>query len=122
MLVKDKTRDIAVLRTMGTTQGAVMRVFMISGTLIGVLGTVAGLIVGVLFTQNIAWIEKTLSTVLGIRLFSPDIYLFQEIPAEVQVGETVFVILWTLSMSFLSTLYPSWRAARLDPVEALRYE
>ncbi len=122
MLVKDKTGDIAILRTMGATQGGILRVFFLSGTLIGVLGTIAGLIIGVLFTMNIAGIEKFLSNVLGIRLFSPDIYLFSEIPAEVQVGETITVIVWTLFMSFISTIYPAWRAARLDPVEALRYE
>ena len=122
MLVKDKTRDIAVLRTMGATQGGIMRVFFISGSLIGVLGTIAGLILGTLFVMNIGPIEKGLSEILGIRLFHPDIYFFQEVPARVQITETIFVVGWTLAMSFISTLYPAWRAARLDPVEALRYE
>ena len=122
MMVKDKTRDIAILRTMGITKGSVMRIFMLSGTSIGVLGTIAGLILGVGFVQIIAPLEKFLSNSLGIRLFSPDIYLFSEIPAQVQVTETIMVIGWTLFMSLITTLYPAWKASKLDPVEALRYE
>ncbi|MEL6789128.1 MAG: lipoprotein-releasing ABC transporter permease subunit [Pseudomonadota bacterium] len=122
MLVKDKTGDIAVLRTMGATKGAIMRIFFISGSAIGILGTLAGVLLGVVFTYNIAGIERFLSDQLNIDLFSSQIYFFSEVPAEVQVVETVFIVGWALLMSVLSTLYPSWRAAELDPVEALRYE
>lgn len=122
MLVKDKTRDIAVLRTMGATQGSIMRIFFISGSAIGVLGTFAGVILGVFFTYNIAGFERFLSKSLNIDLFSSEIYFFSEVPAEVQVPETLFIVGWALFMSVVSTLYPSWRAASLDPVEALRYE
>lgn len=122
MLVKDKTGDIAVLRTMGATQGAVMRIFFLSGSLIGVLGTLAGVVLGIAFTLNIASLELFLSHTFGIRLFSPDIYFFSEVPAEVQPSEVIRAATWAFAMSCVATIYPAWRAARLDPVEALRYE
>jgi lipoprotein-releasing system permease protein len=122
MLVKDKGGDIAILRTMGATQGAVMRVFFIAGASIGVLGTFAGLIIGVLFCANIENIRQFLSRITGTTLFDPTIYFLSQMPAEIDPGEVVTVVLMSLTLSFLATLYPSWRAARLDPVEALRYE
>lgn len=122
MLVKDKTGDIAILRTMGATQGSVMRIFFISGALIGVLGTFAGVTLGALFVTFIDTIEGFLSALFGTDLFNAEIYFFQKIPAEMQLGEVVTIAGWALFMSFVSTLYPAWRAARLDPVEALRYE
>lgn len=122
MLVKDKTGDIAVLRTMGATQGSVMRIFFISGALIGILGTVTGVVFGALFVTYIDFIERGLSAILNTDLFNAEIYFFQQIPAEMQVGEVVMIASWSLIMSFVCTIYPAWRAARLDPVEALRYE
>ncbi|MBN9013484.1 MAG: lipoprotein-releasing ABC transporter permease subunit [Rhizobiales bacterium] len=122
MLVKDKGSDIAILRTMGASQGAIMRVFLITGAAIGVVGTLTGLIVGLVVCLNIESIRQFLSWLTNTELFSPELYFLSKLPAEIDVGETVAVVVMALTLSFLATLYPSWRAARLDPVEALRYE
>lgn len=122
MLVKDKTRDIAVLRTLGATQGAIMRIFFLSGSLIGVLGTLAGVVLGAAFVWNIDAIENFLSWVFRTDLFPAEVYYFSGVPAEMQGGEVALIVGWSLFMSFVSTIFPARRAARLDPVEALRYE
>lgn len=122
MLVKDKGRDIAVLRTMGSTRGAIMRVFFISGASIGVVGTIAGFLLGTLFCLNIETLRKWLSELSGTELFSPEIYFLSHMPAEIQAGEVAAVVGMALFLSFAATLYPAWRGASLDPVEALRYE
>lgn len=121
MLVKDKGPDIAILRTIGTTQGAIMRVFLITGASIGVVGTVLGFLVGTLVCMNIESIRQFLSWLTSTELFSPELYFLSRLPAIMDPGETVAVVLMALTLSLLATLYPSWRAARLDPVEALRY-
>jgi lipoprotein-releasing system permease protein len=122
MLVKDKSGDIAVLRTMGASQGAIMRVFLITGAAIGVVGTVVGFFVGLVISLNIESIREFLSWLTNTQLFSPELYFLSKLPAQVDAGETAAVVIMALTLSFLATLYPSWRAARLDPVEALRYE
>jgi lipoprotein-releasing system permease protein len=122
MMVKDKGRDIAILRTMGASRGAILRIFVLSGASIGVVGTVAGLLLGVVFTRNIEAIRQALQKVIGTDLFAAEIYFFTRIPARLDSGEVAAVVIMALVLSFLATLYPSWRAARLDPVEALRYE
>jgi lipoprotein-releasing system permease protein len=122
MLVKDKGRDIAVLRTMGATRGSVLRIFFISGASIGVLGTLAGFVLGVVFCLNIEPLRQFLSSLSGTELFSPEVYFLSRMPAEVDVSEVTSVVLMALGLSFAATLYPAWRAASLDPVEALRYE
>ena len=122
MLVKDKGGDIAILRTMGATRGAVMRVFFIAGAAIGTIGTLSGVLIGVVFCANIETIRQFLSRVTGTTLFDPTIYFLSQMPAKVDPYEVVSVVLMALTLSFFATLYPSWRAARLDPVEALRYE
>jgi len=122
MLVKDKGHDIAILRTMGATQGAVMRVFLITGASIGVVGTFVGFIVGVVVCLNIESIRQFLSWLTATELFSPELYFLSRLPAQMDTGETTAVVVMALALSLIATLYPSWRAARLDPVEALRYE
>jgi lipoprotein-releasing system permease protein len=122
MLVKDKGGDIAILRTMGASKGSVMRVFFIAGAFIGTTGTVLGVLIGVVFCANIETIRQFLSRVTGTTLFDPTIYFLSQMPAKIDPYDVIAVIAMALSLSFLATLYPSWRAARLDPVEALRYE
>ena len=122
MLVKEKGRDIAILRTMGATKGAIMRIFLITGASIGVVGTLAGLVLGVVFCLNIERIRQLVSWVLGTDLMPSEIYFLSHLPADLDVRETGFIVLMALGLSVLATLYPSWRASRLDPVEALRYE
>jgi lipoprotein-releasing system permease protein len=122
MLVKDKGQDIAILRTMGATQGAIMRVFLITGAAIGVVGTIVGFIVGTIVCLNVESIRQFLSWLTSTEIFTPELYFLSRLPAQMDVGETTAVVVMALALSLLATLYPSWRAARLDPVEALRYE
>jgi lipoprotein-releasing system permease protein len=122
MLVKDKGHDIAILRTMGATRAAVMRIFFITGASIGIVGTLAGLALGVLVCLNIERIREFIGWITDTELFSPELYYLSQLPAEMDTGETASVVIMALVLSVLATLYPSWRASRLDPVEALRYE
>ncbi len=122
MLVKDKTRDIAILRTMGASRGSVLRIFLMAGTAVGVLGTLGGLALGLLFNVNIESIRQALQALTGTQLFSPEVYFLAQLPSKTDPREVVEVVLMALGLSFLATIYPAWRAARLDPVEALRYE
>ena len=122
MLVQDKAREIAILRTMGATQGSIVRVFFITGASIGIVGTVAGFLVGTLVCLNIESVRRFLAWLTNIDPFSREIYFLSKLPADMSVTETTAVLLMAFGLSLLATLYPSWRAARLDPVEALRYE
>ena len=122
MLVKDKGRDIAILRTMGATKGTIMRIFFLSGASVGIIGTTAGLILGLTFTENIETIRQWIQGLTGTELFAAEIYFLSQLPAVADPVEVAEVVLMGLGLSFLATLYPSWRAARIDPAEALRYE
>ncbi|MEJ2026447.1 MAG: lipoprotein-releasing ABC transporter permease subunit [Limibacillus sp.] len=122
MLVKDKGRDIAILRTMGATRAMILRVFLLSGASIGIFGTVTGLLLGVGFAANIKTIQGWVEDLVGAKVFDPEIYFLTNLPAVIDWTEVTSVVAMALCLSFLATIYPAWRAARLDPVEALRYE
>jgi lipoprotein-releasing system permease protein len=122
MLVKDKARDIAILRTMGATRGSIMRIFSMTGFAIGLGGTVIGLILGVIVASNAESLRAFISGLTNIPIFPPEVFFLSHLPSRIDAGEVTVVALLALGLSFLATLYPAWRAAQYDPVEALRYE
>ena len=122
MMVKDKTRDIAILRTIGAGRGAVMRIFLMAGASVGVTGTVIGVVLGVVFCLNIQRIQGWVEAATGTAVFNPEVYYLAHLPSRLDPVEVVQVVVMALALSLLATLYPSWRAARTDPVEALRHE
>lgn len=122
MLVTDKQADIAILRTLGLTPGQVMRVFMVQGSLIGIIGTVAGVIGGILLTLNLNRILQGIESLFGVQLLPEDVYYITGLPTDMQAHDVVVIVLVALAMAFIATLYPAWRAARTAPAEALRYE
>ena len=122
MLVKDKGRDIAILRTMGATRGMIMRIFLIAGASVGVIGTMTGFGLGLAFASNIEGIRRFIEGFTGTDLFAAEIYFLSQLPAVVDPTEVTAIVLMGLGLSFLATIYPSWRAAKIEPAEALRYE
>ncbi len=122
MLVTDKQADIAILRTLGASPGSIVQIFMFQGSLIGVVGTLLGVIGGVALALNVETVVPVIENVLGFRFLAKDVYLIHDLPSEVRAGDVTIVTLVSLALSFLATLYPSWRASRVNPAEALRYE
>lgn len=122
MLVTDKQADIAILRTLGFSPGGVMRTFMVQGSLIGIIGTVAGVIFGVLLTLNLENILQAIEAVFGVQLLPEDVYYITGLPTDMRLSDILTISAVSLTMAFLATLYPAWRAARTAPAEALRYE
>lgn len=122
MLVKDKGRDIAIMRTMGATSKSMMKIFILTGASIGFVGTIVGSLTGITFALNIESIRQWLQGMTGTELFSSEIYFLSQLPAQVEWHEVILVVGIAFTLSILATLYPAWRAARLHPVEALRYE
>jgi len=122
MLVKDKAKQIAILRTMGATRGSIQRIFFLAGASVGVIGTLSGFALGLAFCANIESLRRALESLTGTELFAAEIYFLSRLPAKVDPVEVATVVGMAFALSFLATIYPAWRAARLDPVEALRYE
>jgi lipoprotein-releasing system permease protein len=122
MLVTDKQSDIAILRTLGMSPGSVMRIFMVQGTIIGIIGTLIGGVLGVLTALNVADIVALIEQIFGVEFFPSDVYMISGFPSELRFDDVLGVLMMSLGLSFLATLYPAWRASRLDPAEALRYE
>ncbi|MCC6737376.1 MAG: lipoprotein-releasing ABC transporter permease subunit [Bauldia sp.] len=122
MLVKEKGRNIAILRTVGATRGSIMRIFFITGATIGTVGTFIGLVLGILLSSNAEAIRQFFARLTGTNIFSPEYYFLSQLPSDMDPKETITVVVVALVLCFLATLYPAWRAARIDPVEALRYE
>lgn len=120
MLVRDKRREIAVLRTVGASRGSVMRIFMMTGAILGATGTMAGVALGIAICLHIERLRQFLSWVTGTALFNPELYFLSELPARLELSETLSVAMMALILSFLATLYPAWRAASLDPIDALK--
>jgi lipoprotein-releasing system permease protein len=122
MLVTDKQADIAILRTLGAAPRSIMQVFMVQGSVIGVLGTLLGVVGGVLLALNVETVVPALETALGFKFLSKDVYLIPDLPSDLQGDDVVSIALMALVLSFVATIYPSWRAGRVNPAEALRYE
>ncbi|MBY0407469.1 MAG: FtsX-like permease family protein, partial [Rickettsiales bacterium] len=122
MLVREKGRDVAVLRTMGASRRSILKIFMACGSFVGVMGTAVGVLLGLLIAYNTENIQQSLEAMMGHKLFADELYFLSHLPSRVDLGEVAAVVAMALALSFLATIYPARRAAKLDPAEALRYE
>jgi lipoprotein-releasing system permease protein len=122
MLVKDKTRDIAILRTMGATRGSILRIFLIIGTSIGAAGALVGFLLGLALAKNLDAIRVLLNQLLHTNIFPAELYFLSRLPSIVEPGEVGVVVGMTLTLAILASIYPAWKAASLDPIQALRSE
>jgi lipoprotein-releasing system permease protein len=122
MAVKDKQADIAILRTLGASPGGITKIFLVQGMMVGVLGTVLGVTSGVLLALNVDSAVLFIETLFGFKFFAKDVYLISDVPSEVQTPDVVLTAVFSFAVSLLATIYPSWRAAKVNPAEALRYE
>jgi lipoprotein-releasing system permease protein len=122
MVVKDKQSDIAILRTIGATRGDIMRVFVTQGSIVGVLGTLAGMVGGILLSLNLEGIVQFMEATFGIKFLAADVYFISDLPADLRISDVAKICSIALALALLSTLYPAWRGARTSPAEALRYE
>ena len=122
MLVTDKQADIAILRTIGASPGSIVQIFMVQGALIGFIGTLAGVVFGVLLAFNVDTVVPFIESVLGFKFLAKDVYYISDLPSDEQWGDVSTIGIVSLILSFIATLYPSWRASRVNPAEALRYE
>ncbi|MCP4510890.1 MAG: FtsX-like permease family protein, partial [Fuerstiella sp.] len=122
MVVKDKQADIAILRTIGATPGDVLRVFITQGSVVGVLGTLGGMVLGVLLSVNLESIVQFMEATFGMKFLAADVYFISDLPADLRISDVVRICSIALLLALLSTLYPAWRGARTTPAEALRYD
>jgi lipoprotein-releasing system permease protein len=122
MVVTDKQADIAILRTLGAAPGSIMKIFVIQGTVIGIVGTGLGLVGGISLALNVETVVPFIETLFGFKFFAKDVYLISDVPSEVQTPDVVLTAVFSFAVSLLATIYPSWRAAKVNPAEALRYE
>jgi len=122
MVVTDKQADIAILRTLGAAPSSVMKIFMIQGTVIGIVGVLLGLAGGIALALNVETVVPFIENVFSFKFFSKDVYVISDVPSEVHVSDIVLTALFSFVVTFLATIYPSWRAAKISPAEALRYE
>jgi lipoprotein-releasing system permease protein len=122
MLVTDKQADIAILRTLGASPGSILQIFVVQGAMIGIIGTLIGVVGGVLLGWNVATVVPAIENALGFKILAKDVYYISDLPSDVQLRDVMTIGLVSLAMSFVATIYPSWRAARVNPAEALRYE
>ena len=122
MLVQTKKVDIALMRTMGASQYLIIKIFMLTGSIIGILGTCIGVVLGIVISMNIEQIREVVSSILGQELFSPEIYFLSKLPSNINLNEVIMVILISFILTLVASIFPAWKASKISPAEALRYE